>query len=74
MTPLETKADPNIRVGPLRWSRPQERGVRLSYARVPLAPLWPTVQTPIIKMRGFQNSCGTREVYTTIISAIDERY
>ena len=23
MTPLETEADPNIRVGPLRWGRPQ---------------------------------------------------
>ena len=22
MTPLETEADPNIRVGPLRWGRP----------------------------------------------------
>ena len=22
MTPLETEADPNIRVGPLRWVRP----------------------------------------------------
>ena len=23
MTPLETEANPNIRVGPLRWGRPQ---------------------------------------------------
>ena len=23
MTPLETEADPNIRVGPLRWGRPE---------------------------------------------------
>ena len=25
MTPLETEADPNIRVGPLRWGRPRSR-------------------------------------------------
>jgi molybdenum-dependent DNA-binding transcriptional regulator ModE len=24
MTPLETEANPNIRVGPLRWGRPEK--------------------------------------------------
>ena len=26
MTPLETEANPNIRVGPLRWGRPRGTG------------------------------------------------
>ena len=25
MTPLETEANPNIRVGPLRWGRPADK-------------------------------------------------
>ena len=29
MTPLETEANPNIRVGPLRWGRPVE-GIHIS--------------------------------------------
>ena len=28
MTPLETEADPNIRVGPLRWGRPLKERIK----------------------------------------------
>ena len=29
MTPLETEANPNIRVGPLRWGRPIKDSVEI---------------------------------------------
>ena len=34
MTPLETEANPNIRVGPLRWGRPVFNGCRYSMEEV----------------------------------------
>ena len=45
MTPLETEADPNIRVGPLRWGRPPV-ATRVYCRQLPTAfdnhyaPLW----------------------------------
>ena len=33
MTPLETEANPNIRVGPLRWGRPRSTQRRLPTPR-----------------------------------------
>ena len=66
MTPLETEANPNIRVGPLRWGRPHRTR---SFEGRP----WWHEQVLTAEPTGSKENVETRKAYSRIAEQTDEQ-